>query len=109
MTKKKKLIISCIAVFCALAIALGSFFGIRACKNQPHFTVKDTLPDGQGKKQRSFYLVDNPTRQVAAATIICNKTFPPSSTKNTKMATITYISTISYPTQPNPTNSLNAR
>ncbi len=50
MTKKKKTIISIVSIFCALIIGLGCFFGIRAYRNLPHFTVKDTLPDGQGKK-----------------------------------------------------------
>ena len=50
MTKHKKIVVTAIAVFCALLLGLGSFFGIRAYQNRDwQFTVADTLPDGEGK------------------------------------------------------------
>jgi hypothetical protein len=50
MTKRKKITVAAIAVFCAVLIGLGSFFGIRAYQNRDRqFTVADTLPDGGGK------------------------------------------------------------
>jgi hypothetical protein len=51
MTKRNKIIISSISAVCALLIGLGCFFGIRYyLENKITFTVKDTLPDGNGKK-----------------------------------------------------------
>ena len=50
---KKKIIILVVAVVCALVIALGCFFAIRAYlenRNPYTFTVADTLPDGEGKE-----------------------------------------------------------
>ncbi len=50
MTKRKRITVAAIAVFCAVLIGLGSFFGIRAYQNRDwQFTVADTLPDGGGK------------------------------------------------------------
>ena len=51
MIKSKKIIVSAIAVLCALLIALGCFFGISYyLENRIEFTVNDTLPDGNGKE-----------------------------------------------------------
>lgn len=51
MTKGKKILISAVAIFCALAVGVGTFLGITLQKeNQVSFTVSDTLEDGQGKK-----------------------------------------------------------
>ncbi|MBR2010874.1 MAG: hypothetical protein IKA06_03930 [Clostridia bacterium] len=50
MTNRKKIAGSAIAMFCALLLGLGAFFGIRAYQNRDwQFTVADTLPDGEGK------------------------------------------------------------
>ena len=49
MTKTKKIIIACISVFLAIALALSAFFIIRAV-TKPRFDLKDNLPDGNGKK-----------------------------------------------------------
>ena len=51
MTRKKKMILSASLTFCALLLVLGYVFGLRPyLKSRPNFTVKDTLPDGEGKK-----------------------------------------------------------
>ena len=51
MSKQKKTIFSILAVFCAILIGVGVYFGVRAyLDSQISFTVQDTLPDGQGKK-----------------------------------------------------------
>ncbi len=48
---KKRLTLSTVAILLALAIGLGAFFAIRAYqRNTPSFTVRDTLPDGEGKR-----------------------------------------------------------
>lgn len=56
MTKKKKIIISIIALFCVLVLGLGAFFGIRAYQNRITFTIQDTLPNGQGQTARVILL-----------------------------------------------------
>lgn len=51
MAKQKNLITSTVKIICSMVIAFGSLFATTACKNnQIHFTVNDTLADGQGKK-----------------------------------------------------------
>ena len=52
MSKKKKILLSILSVFCAVVLAMGGFFAIREYVSYAkiHFTVQDTLPDGQGKK-----------------------------------------------------------
>ena len=51
MTKTKKLIIAGISVISALLIGFGIFFGVQYyLKNRIVFHVKDTLPDGEGKR-----------------------------------------------------------
>lgn len=51
MAKQKNLITSTVKIICSMVIAFGSLFATTACKNNAiHFTVNDTLADGQGKK-----------------------------------------------------------
>ena len=51
MSKRKKIIISVTSTACAILVFLGCFFGIlHYIENKITFTVKDTLPDGNGKK-----------------------------------------------------------
>ncbi len=52
MSKRKKMtIIVLVAVLVAAAIGLGVYWGIEAYRySQIHYTIHDTLPDGQGKK-----------------------------------------------------------
>lgn len=50
MTKHKKIAISIISVCCALIIGLGVYLGIYLWKkNDIHFTITDTLEDGNGE------------------------------------------------------------
>lgn len=57
MPKCKKRIIRLVALLCTVAIGLGAFLLIRHHIGlQPHFTVNDTLPDGQGKKVKVILL-----------------------------------------------------
>lgn len=51
MLKRKNLIISTVSAVCAVILGLCVFFGIRHyTENKITFTVKDTLPDGNGKE-----------------------------------------------------------
>ena len=51
MTRRKKIILSIVAGFCALLIVFNLCFGlIHLIKNRITFTVEDTLPDGENKK-----------------------------------------------------------
>lgn len=51
MTKRKKIVILAICVFAVALIGIGVYWGVGAYKDsQIHFTVNDTMPDGQGKK-----------------------------------------------------------
>ena len=51
MLKNKKIILSAAAAIFALLVAVGCFFGIRHyIENRITFEIKDTLPDGNGKK-----------------------------------------------------------
>ena len=51
MTKQKKILFSLIAIFFALLVGLGAFFGVRIyLKNKITFTIEDTLANGQGKQ-----------------------------------------------------------
>ncbi len=50
MTRKTKILLSVSAVCVALALLCGTFGILGYFKNKPTFTVKDTLPDGNGKK-----------------------------------------------------------
>lgn len=51
MTKKKKAVLSAIAVLCVLLLGAGVWLGMRAYRSvHQKFTVHDTLPDGGGKR-----------------------------------------------------------
>lgn len=57
MSKKKKIIISAIAVFCALVIAAGAIIAVKiTTKDDIDFAVRDTLPEGEGKKAHVILL-----------------------------------------------------
>lgn len=57
MTKKKKILLSLIAIFSVLIIGLGTFLGIRIyLNNRITFTIMDTLPDGNGKNVKVILL-----------------------------------------------------
>ncbi len=57
MTKQKKIVLSVIAVFSALLIiGLAVFFGVRYAENKISFTVRDTLPDGEGREVTVIFL-----------------------------------------------------
>jgi hypothetical protein len=57
MSKCKKRIISLVILLCTVAISLGAFLFIRHyISPSPHFTINDTLPDGQGKKVKVILL-----------------------------------------------------
>lgn len=51
MSKRKKILILTISIVFVAALTVIATFGVRAYqKSHPKFTVKDTLPDGNGKK-----------------------------------------------------------
>ena len=51
MSKRKKIVILLIAVAATLLIGLGCFFGVQYyLKNRITYHIKDTLPDGEGKR-----------------------------------------------------------
>lgn len=55
--KRKKVIISAIAVLILLAVGVGVFFGVREYNDgRMKFTVSDTLPDGNGRRARVILL-----------------------------------------------------
>lgn len=56
MTKQKKIVLSVIAVFSALLIGIAVFFGVRYAENKISFTVRDTLPDGEGREVTVIFL-----------------------------------------------------
>ena len=57
MAKKKKIIISIIAIVCALLIGVGVFLGVKTYQdNKITYTLADTLEDGQGKKAKILLL-----------------------------------------------------
>ena len=56
MSKKKKIIISCICVLCLFSIGVGMFIYVGALKGRVVFNVNDTLPDGEGKSVKVILL-----------------------------------------------------
>ena len=57
MAKREKIIFSIVAILCSLIVGAYTFFQIRAYVANPVcFSVKDTLPDGNGKKVKVILL-----------------------------------------------------
>lgn len=57
MAKRKKRILSLMAVVFALLLGVACFFGVQYyLKNKIVFNVKDTLPDGEGKRAQVIFL-----------------------------------------------------
>lgn len=57
MIKKKKIIITIIAIICSLSIIIATLFGINRCyKDRLDFTINDTLPEGYGKNAKVIIL-----------------------------------------------------
>ena len=51
MTKKKKMIMAAVAIFIAILVGVGAFFGVQAYRDSRiSFPIEDTLADGQGRK-----------------------------------------------------------